>query len=452
MANTKKSNRLYLWGIANVGEGFISIISSTYMSIFLTDVAMLPLAMVSAVMLVTSVSDFILALSAGAIITGTKPMKWGKLPSWLLVCPPITALFSVIQFISFPDNPLLSSIIISLGFIIAKAGWNLSYTANLSLINVMASTPEERSNLNSQRMVGSNLGRLTGNYLTPLLVATLASTVAERTLYPLLMVVVGIFFILTNIAHFNMSKRFEAASDRKIKIDTLSFKDIFLTLTTNPQLLITVLIDLTSNMAGLTLPALSVYYYRYVAEAPLMVPTHMLLTGLAGLCGALLVRAFGKYVKDFKRVLCYVYLAIAAVLFSTRFFGYNTYAFMAANVFMHLLSGATQPFEMGLYMDNVTYVKWKTGKNANSLIVGLSSIPVKFAGIFRGVLIPFALASAGYVAGADPTPALKQAIINTFSTIPVLIPLLGFIVLRFFYKLSTEKVEQMKLEIEQREA
>ncbi|NLZ38302.1 MAG: hypothetical protein GX893_01665 [Firmicutes bacterium] len=450
MASRKEKNKLHFWGIANAGEGFISIISSTYMSIFLTDVALLPLGMVSAVMLVTSTADFILALTAGAIIVATRPMKWGKLRSWLLVCPPITALFSIIQFLSFPEKPLLSAIIISIGFIIAKATWNLSYTANLSLINVMAQTPKERSDLNAQRMVGSNLGRLTGNYLTPLITATLAATISERTLYPLIMVAVGIFFILANLAHFKMSRSYEAAPSDKLAIDTLSIKEIIITLTTNPQLLVTVLIDLTSNMAGLTMPALAVYYYRYVAEAPLMVSTHMLLTGIAGLCGALSVRLFGKYVKDFKRALCYAYLIIAAALFSIRFIGHNMYAFLASNILMHFLTGTTQPFEIGLYMDNVTYIKWKTGKDANSLIVGLSNIPVKFAGIFRSFLIPFALASAGYVAGAEPTPALKQAIINTFSTIPVLIPLLGYTMLRFAYKLSTEKVEQMKKEIEQR--
>lgn len=456
MDTSKKERKLYIWGITNVGEGIIGIISGTYLSIFLTDVALLPLAMVSAVMLITSVVDFIVAPSAGAIIVGTKAMKWGKLRSWLLVCPPICAVFSVIHFISFPGQPLLSAIIIAIGSVVSKIAWNLSYTANLALINVIAQNPKQLSDLNSQRMVGSNLGRLTGNYLTPVIVAAaLAMNFSERLVYPAIMAFAGIFFILVNLIQFNIAGSYENAENTgNTKISDLSVKEIFTALATNGQLLVTVLIDLTSNVIS-SLQALAVYYYIYVAESQFMVANHMLLTGLAGLFGALSVRFFGKYVKDFKKYLLVSYASIAALLFSTRFVGYehaySMYIFLGINVVIYFFQGATQPFEMGLYMENVVYTKWKTGKDANSLIVGMSNLPVKFANIVKSVLIPVALASAGYVAGAESTPQLKQSIINAYSTVPIVFPILGFIMLRFFYKLTAERVEQMREELKQRE-
>ena len=74
-----KNKRLRLWGAADIGEGFISTVSNTYFSMFLTDIALLPLGLVSVVMMITSVFDFVVAPIAGALITMIKPGKWGSI-------------------------------------------------------------------------------------------------------------------------------------------------------------------------------------------------------------------------------------------------------------------------------------------------------------------------------------------------------------------------------------
>lgn len=451
MNKTKISNKLILWGAADIGEGFIAIVSSTYLSIFLTDVALLPLGIFSAVMMITSMFDFVMAITAGGIIDSIKPMKWGKLRSWILICPPITAIFFIVHFISVPGKALLSASIITIGYILARGSYNLSYTANVSLINVMAKDQTQRSRLSSQRMIGSNIGRLMGNYLTPIIVAAIAVRYAEREAYPILMAFAGVFFILMNLIHFYISKGYDS-TDVQTEIgkkDTVSFKQIITALSTNSQLLITVIIDLTSNVAALVLPSLAVYYYKYVSETPEMVPTHMLFIGLAGMGGALFVRLFATKVKSYKTFLLCVYLLIAACLFSTRFAAGNAYVFLGINVVVHLFTGMTQPFELNLYMDNVIYSEWKTGVSANSLIMGMSNLPVKLATVLKSALISAALIGAGYVAG-DVTPELKQSLINAYSIIPACIPLVGFVFLKFFYKLTPEKISEMKAEIVQK--
>lgn len=451
----QQNKKLLLWGVANAGEGFISIISSTYLAIFLTDVAMLPLGISSAVMLITSIVAFVMASFTGGIIATLKPMKWGKLRSWLLVAPPFAVIGFVLHFSSVQNNPILSAIIITLGYIIGVSAWNFAYAANTSLTNVLAKNQQQRNMFNSQRMMGSNLGRLMGNYLTPVIVAFLAPLVSERASYPILVLIAGAFYILVEYIHFGISKGceddyYKPADETHEEEGTVSIKEIFNSIKSNHQLLVTLIIDLTSNMASLALPSLAVYYYRYVFETPSMVSIHMLCIGIAGFAGSTFVRFFGKKVKSYKTFLLCVYVIIALCLFATKL-APNATVFLLINIVVHMLTGTTQPFELNLYQDNVIYSEWKTGANTNSFIMGLSELPVKIASILKSVIISAALISAGYVAGADPTPQLKAALANAYAIIPACIAFCGFIFLKFFYKLTPEKIDQMKKEIEQRQ-
>ena len=116
-----------------------------------------------------------------------------------------------------------------------------------------------------------------------------------------------------------------------------------------------------------------------------------------------------------------------------------------------MLSGTTQPYELGFYADNVIYTKWKTLESANSLIMGISILPLKLATVIKSVLISTVLMCGGYVANVKPTIEFQHVLINAYSLIPASIAILGFIILGFIYKLSDEKVKEMKVEIDKRE-
>lgn len=444
------NKRLKFWGAADIGEGFIATVSNTYFSLFLTDVAMLPLSYVSIIMLATSIYDFIIAPVAGGIIAAVRPMKWGRLRSWLIVCPPIAAIFFTLSYIPL-NSAILSTIFIILTFFMAKCAYNISWAANLSLIGIIAQTPEERTKLTSQRMAGFNIGKLSSGYITPILVATFAKTTGNKFSYAPMLLIAGIVLTLGQLVHFWASEGYEEkrlSSSLTADDETIGLKDMLLALGTNPQLLVTVLIDLTSNMQSFLLPALATYYYKYVAQDTNLMAMHMLLTGFGGLLGSVLVRSLGDKIKDHRKFLLMVYPSIAILLFSCRFAAHVPVLFMAINIVLQIFTGTTQPLELQLYMDNVIYHKYKTGVDANSFIMSMSNMPVKFATILKSIIIPFVLMSAGYTAGAEPTKALQQGIINAYSIIPSLIPLLGFIMLKFFYKLNRNEILRMKEELE----
>ena len=435
--NPMRDFKKNFWGVGNIGEGFVSTVTSTYFILFLTDTAMLPLGIVSLIALIGSIMDFLLVPVSGAIIVSSKPMRWGRYRSWLLVCPPLVVLFYLLCFTVVEGSVLLTSACALLGYVGGKVAWNMVYASNVSLTAILTRGAENKTRLSSQRMMGSNIGRLLGNSLTPAIVAAVAVHLGEVNGYRITILIMGSVYILTCLMHFYISSKQKSSEDEPLRAqEKFPVSEIIKVVLVEPKLLITLIIDLTSNIASLVLPSLAVYYYKYCAGAPAMVSTHMLIIGFGGLAGASVVRILGKRVNNTKPILMCLYGLVAASLLSIQVFPDSMLYFLVIGALISLITGMTQPFELTLYMNTAASYRRKTGKDATGFIMGLSNLPVKFASVIKSTLIPFTLAAVGYVANAEPTPEMQQAIVNAYTLIPPIFPVLGILLLGFAYKME----------------
>ena len=428
--------KMNFWGIGNIGEGVVSTVTSTYFMVYLTETAMLPLGLVSLISLIGSIFDFMMVPIAGTLMVSARTMRWGKYRSWLLLCPPFVVVFYLLCFTNFASSLALTAACALLGYIGGKIAWNIVYAANVSLTAVLSDSTKEKTKLTSQRMMGSNIGRLLGNSLTPAIVAAAAVHMSETNGYRVTILIMGTVYIVTSLLHFRISAGYSDAVPETSpeKEERLSVGEVFRVVIREPRLLLTLLIDMTSNIASLVLPTLAVYYYKYCVGAPKMVSTHMLIIGFGGLAGAALVRALGDRIRHTKPILITLYVGVAAALLSIRLFPTSIYYFMAIGAVISVLTGMTSPLELTLYIDTAAHYRHRTGQDATGFIMGLSNLPVKFAGIVKSTLIPFVLMLSGYVANADPTPAMQRAIVNAYTLVPAIFPAMGILLLGFVYK------------------
>ena len=88
----------HYWGIGNLFFAIMTGIETAYFTVFLTDAIQFPLVLSNMVMLVTSIIDFVISPFAGVIISSTKAMKWGKIRSWVKLCPPLIVVFYTLEF------------------------------------------------------------------------------------------------------------------------------------------------------------------------------------------------------------------------------------------------------------------------------------------------------------------------------------------------------------------
>lgn len=438
------------WGIGNLFFAVMTGIETAYFTAFLTDAVKFPLVLSNTIMLVTSIIDFVISPFAGVIISSTKAMKWGKIRSWVKLCPPLIVLFYTLEFAGL-NNATSGAVFTIAAFTMTHLLWNIADAANISLISVIAPDGPDRMHLNSRRMMGSSGGRMLASYVVPYVLIFYASLVKEqRFLYMLMAFTASMLMWVGFLIHYKLSEGYETTDTSYEERSKLSARDIWDVLTKNKHLVAIFISDLTSNVGGILLPSLAYYYYLYVLQEPTLLPTHMLVTGLGQFFGSWVVGKVVRNPEQKKPLLLVLYFIISACMISVYLYAYDAVVFIVMQTIMNIFAGMTQPMEADLYIDTAIYHEWRTGKNALGFIVGLMAIPVKLSVVIKSAIVAIAFSAVGYVAGMEVTPELQSGLLNAYVIAPTIIPLLGAVSIGFFYKLRPRDVEQMQREIEAR--
>jgi GPH family glycoside/pentoside/hexuronide:cation symporter len=441
-----KAMRMF-WGLEEVGEGF-TMGGGIYQSYFITDIARLPLPMFSFYTMITSILDFVISPLTGILIDGTKPMKWGKLRSWLLIMPPIAVVAATFKYVSFPSQSLTMWVLI-LAFAVYSAAFNTGNIANYSLIPAMCAYEDEKQSLASNRIAGNAIGRMIMGFVTPLAIIPLTNMFGNGG-YTINSFGITFFLMLFYLVHFKLSKGYEGnGSSASTKRTT--FKEMGKAIVANPQLVAVMFADMTSTMGTFILPGILVYMYRYVignGEMMGLLATHNLVVAFGSLIGAYISRFLMRKFEDRRKICCGVYLMVAVLCVMTRFTVDTPYLFIFVNFLMMMVAGCTQPMESTFYFDCATYSQWKTGgENPTALFLGLATISIKMTSIVRGVVITILFNAINYSPDMGPTPELRSGFITAYSLVNSIIPVLGFIAIAFFYKISPAIIAKCKAEI-----
>ncbi|KPU44302.1 hypothetical protein OXPF_24710 [Oxobacter pfennigii] len=447
------------YGIGDLGFSLMTSVGMYLQTYFLTDVAGFNLALVALIITLPNTIDAIFSAVYGAIIDTIKPMKWGKLRSWLIVTPPLVVLFMTLQYTKIGSD-YVAAIIIIASAIISKPLLNTPWVANLALIPVLASNTQEKVLLSSRRMFWSSISRLFFSYIsTPLAIffgAISGSLIFGYTVLQFLMAAsmwIGYFIIfkLTD-GYEDLPAEGAAVNQSKTAVkkkEKASLGDILRNLFQNPPLLFLLLADYGRNIAVFIMSGAVAYYYTYVAENMALMPLHMLVTSIGTLLGTLASPAVSKKLNTRSMTIIGT-LTSGAIYLVATFIGLNTYLFIAAFTAAAFVSGISGSSNVALYSDTIVYGEWKTGQNTAGFIMGLMNLPLKVGKMTNGVIMTSALASIGFVAKMAPTPALKSGIINIIAMVPALGLIFTGLVLLFGFRLNEARVKQMQEEINMR--
>lgn len=443
------------YGIGDLGFSLMASVETFLFVYFLTDVAKFSLPMVALIGTITSAVDAALSPFYGAIISGTKPMKWGRNRSWMLIAPPFVVILYMLQFTKIGSEAMAATIICA-GFILSHILWNIPWVANVSLIPVLANTPDERSLLASRRATYTALAGVLFSYVgSPLAIYLGEITNNEVLGYTLLAGIMAFLMLIGYWTVFKITEGYEEttaqtqASSQKVSIGIM-LKSLF----ENPPLIALLITDFFRYMTHFIMTAAAAYYFTYVAQNMALLPTYILLGAIAQVIGAHMAGRIAKALSSRNASILGLF-GLAASLIICKFVAMNLMLFFVFVLIARVFLGVLTSVLVGLYSDVAVYGEWKTGENASPFIMGLMNLSLKTAIISRGTVIPFVLAAAGFVAGADPSTAsleLKNAVNNVFLFIPGIFSLIAGIVLTVGYKLTNEKLTEYQKEIDLRKA
>ncbi len=438
------------FGIADAGFSFMTFVETSYFTPFLTNYAMLPNALVVLITTITGIADIISSLVAGVFLDKSN-LKWGKYRSWLLVGPPFVVLFYIFQFTNI-GSPTLAAIIISLGFIISHTVWNVSWTANMSLVSVLTDDPKERAFLSSRRAAGSTVGKVVASYLTMPLVLFFTGIFGEGSSLGFT-VTAGLFAVAMMIAyyiHFVISKGYEEPiNSSSIKTQAKqgpSLGDMFKSVFSNKNLVLFVISDFTKLIGYYLLMAASFYYFNYVTNSIALQPVFLLVFNIAGFIGAIVSPSIvGKIGTKFTYLLGMGGYAASIIL--AYFVSQNVIAVITIMGIGQVFFGFSYGLTSSFYSNGATYSQWKTGKDTKGVIMAFSGFSIKVSILVRGLILTAGIAALGFDAKA---PSVSPEIINGFKNIFFIAPFVFAVVafgIMFFYNLPDNKVREMEAEI-----
>ena len=444
------------YGVGDCGFTLMSNIESYYFSFFLTNLAQFSLPMVTFITTVSSTVDALLSWIYGAILNSIKPMKWGRYRSWLIAIPWLVPFLYAFQFVKIGDG-MLSAVIIIIAAIASHVAWNFAYVANVSMISVAGSTPEERSQLSSTRAAWANLSKVIFSYVGPGLAAFMAGIIGEVNQYGAAAFVLGCVMAVLYYAHFRMFDGYETVqpetkNTKAAAKDKTGGMDLIRALLQNPPLIALLIADLAKFMFNFVLMGVAAYYFSYIAGNSGMLPTYILVTNIFCVVGAYLSKTLSN--KFSTRSTTIGVMAIQAVLLIVSFMFYNNVTLVIVLMSIAMFGyGITYACTPALYGDTIVYSEWKTGKNAAGWISGLQNVPLKVSIMTRGIIISACLAMGNFSTDIDPAQApeeLKRAISIGFMVIPAVALIIAVVALLFGFRLTREKVNQYAAEIASR--
>ena len=459
--NSKKplSKALKLfYGVGDCGFTLMSNVESYFFNFFLTNLASFDLGIVTAITTISSTVDACLSWIYGAILNSIKPKKWGRYRSWLVLLPWIVPFLYAFQFIKI-GNGIVSAVIVTVAAIASHVVWNFPYVANVSMISVAGATPDDRAQLSSTRAAWANFSKIIFSYVGVPLASVFAGIVGETNQYGAVAFVLAWVVVVLYFAHFKMFDGYEEVSTEDVqetKKDTTktSGMDLVRALLQNPPLIALMIADLSKWAFNFIVSGIAMYYFTYVAKDAGLLTTYILISNIFCVVGSYLAKSVAKKFSTRTGTIG-TFILMAAVMIAANFLYTNVWLVVFLMSLAQLGYGIAYACTPALYSDTIIYSEWKTGKNATGWISGLQNVPLKVGVMLRGISISACLAIAHFTPGMDASQAtveLQKGICLGFMIIPACALLLSAVILLFGFKITREKVEQYRAEIDARRA
>ena len=434
------------------GNLFLLTYISSYLKVFYTDVLKLPTGKVANLFLFTRLWDAINDPMWGAIVAKKKPTKDGKYRpylKWLAIPLALSQILCFIDVSSYTSNPLLLLVFAYITYIffgMLYTGMNVPFG---SLASVITDDPDGRTLLSTFRTIGSGVGGAAPALLAPFLIYTTV-TAADGSTYDVadgpgmfkFALVMGVLSIIFYYACFGMTKE-RVPSEAEPKVN---MKQIYGgMLKSKPFVVLAVTGILISGQ--LQFNSLNQYLYKnYFCDTSLSV-----MGTIAQYAPLVLMLPFsGKIVKKYgKKEICGVTSFVAAAAAVATFFikpaPDQAWLFLAMQFIIGFGYSFVSITNWAIVADVIDYQLYKTGIKNESAVYAVYTFCRKLgqtAADYGGLIL---LGKVGYeaetMANAGFVDGISEGILTVCTLIPAITYTLVFVLYKFFYPLTKEKLE-----------
>lgn len=438
-----------------LGEGgnlFLLTYVSSYLKVFYTDVFKLPTSKVANLFLFTRLWDAINDPMWGTIVAKKKPSKDGKyLPylKWLAIPLALSQILCFWDITSYTTNPVLLLVfayITYIAFGMLYTGMNVPFG---SLASVITDDPDGRTLLSTFRTIGSGVGGAAPSLLAPFLIYTSVKA-ADGSTYNVadgngmfkFALVMGILSVIFYYTCYGMTKE-RVPSEAEPQVN---MKQIYGGMIKSKPFVVLALTGILIS-GQLQFASLNQYLYKnYFCNTSLSA-----IGTVAQYAPLVLMLPFsGKIIKKYgKKEICGVTSLVSAVAAIATFLIKPAPDQAWLFLLMQFIIGFGYSFvsitNWAVVADVIDYQLYKTGIKNESAVYAVYTFCRKLgqtAADYGGLILlgkigyeAETMANAGYVNG------ISDGILTVCTLIPAITYTLIFVLYKFFYPLTKEKLE-----------
>ena len=425
------------------GNSLVNLGFGTYLTFFWTDIAMIPLAYIGTITLVSRIFDGFTDVATGFIIDRTNS-KYGKARPWLFRMS-IPGAISLMLLFYVPDFGPTGKVMYAFLTYNLVAYFVLTATTIplQSMLSRITDEPKKRVTLNMMGMIMSTSVTVIGNMVVQKGIAAFGGGKDGYFRFFSLFAVLAMCLYMTTF--FGTRERVNA--DAAKGGEKISIKEAIQLFALNKWWWLVTFFTVCTNLYPAFM-AINMHYMTWVmGDASLMAPyqstfsTALLITLIVT---APIVPKIGKIKASFSGMFFQLVGNFVPLIFRSV-----PALFVAAalrGIGPALLLGTSLAF----ICDVVDYGEWKTGRRSEGIIFSGSSMGGKIGLGLGGIVVAFMLSTSGYTGGAAVQPeSAVNAIRLTFTVLPSIGSFACTIILFFLSKLDRQ-MPQILADLEQR--
>jgi GPH family glycoside/pentoside/hexuronide:cation symporter len=392
--------------------------------------------------------------------------RWGKFRPFLLwFCVP----FAIVGVLTFTTPGFSSSGKLIWAWITYNAlmllytAINIPYTA---MLGVISPNPNDRTTLSSIKFVGAfTAGMIVSLFLLPMSKILGAGNDARG--WQLSFVIIGIaaviFFLVT---FFNTRERVRPSKSQQTSV----LKDLGDLITNVPWLVLLAATITFILFVAVRSSVITHYFKYYVRSHTITFPSFLPWIGgtqewhleglvstfhfsgqLASLVGVILVPFFARWVG---RKVAFVSLFLVAIVSTAAFYFLKPDQLgliFGINLVGSITGGPLSALLWAMYADTADYAEWKKGRRATGLVFSASIFSQKQGWAIGAWVALGLMASVGFKANVEQTPATLHGLVLLVSVIPAAIGVLSVIIV-LLYPLNETRMKQIETDLKARRA
>lgn len=389
---------------------FINLGIGTYLTYFWTDVALVPIAAIGTILLISRFFDGGTDIAMGFIVDRTES-KYGKARPWLLrmLIPGVLSMILLFYAPNLSDTGKIAYAFVTYNLV---AFFFLTAIALplQSLTSLITTKPKDRLMLNMSGQSFSTAATVIGNmFILQLVTYFGGGKQGYSTFFTILAIIAGLFVFIT----FSGTKERSVRPVTK-KVEKLKASVAIKAFVSNKWWIIVTLLQ-GFTMAYPAMMAINIYYMIWIMKDPTLMGPFMSTIFTAMLITLIVFTPIVPRVGKINAGFFGMFIQIAGGLMPLLAPG-NYTVMMISAAFRGIGPAMLLGTRLAFMADVVEYGEWKTGVRIEGLVYSGASMGAKIGTGLGGAFVAYILSSSGYIGGAATQAAeTLSAITFTFT-------------------------------------